>query len=102
MWFRTYGHTDFKFYDQIFYLDYKHKGSRRRAKPGVPKNIDELLTPRALASWFMDDGSYRTKKAKRYYVLNTQSFHPNPVRVSFSAYPLEDQNKPVQALSHNF
>ena len=39
IWFRTFGHTDFKFYDQLFYLDYKYKGYRRRAKPGVPDNI---------------------------------------------------------------
>ena len=38
----------------------------------------------------MDDGSYRTRKAKRYYVLNTQSFI------------FEDQQTLVQSLKDNF
>ena len=38
----------------------------------------------------MDDGSYRTIKAKRYYVFNTQSFI------------FEDQKILVQALKDNF
>ena len=59
-------HIYFKFYYDLFYLDYKYKGLRRRAKPGVPENIHELLTPRALAYWFMDDGSTLSRKAKRY------------------------------------
>ena len=39
----------------------------------------------------MDNGNALSRKARRYYVFNTHSFHPNPVRVSFSAYPIEDQ-----------
>ena len=39
MRFQTYSHSDFKFYDDLFYLDYKYKGPRRRAKPGVAENI---------------------------------------------------------------
>ena len=86
IWFQTYSHTDLKFYDEIFYPIHEYKGYRRRAKPGVPKDIHKILTPRALAYWFMDDGSYRTIKAKRYYVFSTQSFI------------LEDQSRLVQAL----
>ena len=92
------GLPDFKFYDEIFYIDYEYNGLRRK-KP-VPHNIHELLTPRALAYWFMDDGSYRYKN--RAYRFSTHSFHPNPVWVSFSAYPFEDQQIFVQALKDNF
>ena len=49
-----------------------------------------LKPPKALAYWFQDDGSYRTRKAKRYYVLNTQSFI------------FEDQQTLVQSLKDNF
>ena len=49
----------------------------------------------------MDDGSYTSKK-NRTYTFSTHSFHPNPVRVSFRAYPFEDQKILVQALKDNF
>ena len=88
IWFQTYSHTDLKFYDEIFYPIHEYKGYRRKKR--VPKDIHKILTPRALAYWFMDDGSYRTRKAKRYYVLNTQSFI------------FEDQQTLVQSLKDNF
>ena len=37
---------------------------------GIPKNVDRLLTPRALAAWIMDDGCYY----KGCMICNTQSF----------------------------
>ena len=59
-----------------------------------PKNINELLTPRALAYWFMDDGTYTFNRSQndpqRYYRFSTQSF------------PLEDQALLVQVLRDNF
>ena len=85
--FHTYGHTDFKFYDEIFYLGYKYKGRSRKKR--VPQNIHELLTPRVLAYWFMDDGSYTSKK-NRTYRFNTQSF------------PFGDQQRLIEALKMNF
>ena len=68
------GLPDFKFYDSLFYLDYKYKGLRRRAKPGAPENIHELLTPRALAYWFMDDGNSYQNGRHRAYMFSTHSF----------------------------
>ena len=47
MWFKTYGHTDFKFYDEIFYPIHEYKGYRRKKR--VPKDIHKILTPRAPA-----------------------------------------------------
>ena len=77
IYFKTYGHSEFKFYDSLFYLDYKYKGFRRKKR--VPESISELLTARVLAYWFMDDGSTLSRKAKRYDFFSTHSF------------PLEDQ-----------
>lgn len=84
MWFRTYGHPEFKFYDELFYPAHEHTGLRRKKR--VPQNIQEFLTPRALAYWFMDDGT----SSQRSYNFSTHSF------------PLEDQEILVQAFRDNF
>ena len=83
MWFQTYSHPEFKFYDEA----HEYKGLRRKKR--VPQNIHELLTPRGLAYWFMDDGTYSFKNRK-YYRFSTHSL------------PLEDQEMLVQALRGNF
>lgn len=67
IWFRTYGHSAFKFYDDIFYIRDKVTNVRRKC---VPVKIQQYLTPRALAFWFMDDGTLSNQD----YVLSTQSF----------------------------
>jgi len=46
--FHTFRHNAFEFYDELFYTVDEHKKR-------VPKNMNELLTPRGLAYWFMDD-----------------------------------------------
>ena len=74
MRFRTYGHIDLKFYDEAAHLFYNVDENKRRKKR-VPENIHELLTARADAYWFMDDGTCKSYKSKnRTYVFNTQSF----------------------------
>lgn len=92
MWFRTYGHPEFKLYDSLFYPAHEHTGLSRKKR--IPQNIQEFLTPRALAYWFMDDGTYNSRSKNdsnsRTYVFSTQSF------------PLEDQELLVQALINNF
>ena len=70
-----------------FFPIHEYNGLRRKKR--VPKNISELLTPRALAYWFMDDGSYTSKK-NRTYRLNTQYF------------PFGDQQRLLEALKINF
>lgn len=73
-WFRTYSHICLKEYYDLFYPI--NNGNRRVKR--VPTNIDELLTPRALAYWYMDDGNIvkrSTQKGTFYsYKLNTQGF----------------------------
>jgi LAGLIDADG DNA endonuclease family len=71
IWFRTYRHKSFKFYYGIFYTLISDKKIKI-----VPKLIHRFLTPRALAYWFMDDGTYHRDKAGNIqYYLSTQSFN---------------------------
>lgn len=52
---------DLRPYHQLFY---------REGRKIVPEVIDDLLTPRALATWFMDDGCTTQDSA----IFNTQGF----------------------------
>ena len=62
IWFKTYSHPEFKFYDDLFYpLQRDPEGGRKKR---VPKNIGQFLTARALAYWFMDDGTCKSYKSK--------------------------------------
>lgn len=83
-WFRTYAHIKFKYYENRFYKT-DEKGRRRKI---VPRNIHQMLTPRALAYWFMDDGSFSFWGT--LYCLNTQSF------------TLSEQKNLVKALKSKF
>jgi recombination protein RecA len=64
-WFQTLSVVQFRFYGLQFY----DAAGRKR----VPKMIRRLLTPLALAVWFMDDGSAKSKH-HRAVILNTQCF----------------------------
>jgi len=61
--FQTRHHVSFLFYAQQFY----HPRKR------VPPIIHRLLTPRAIAYWYMDDGSIKSKQSKGV-IFNTQGF----------------------------
>jgi LAGLIDADG DNA endonuclease family len=78
VWFRTYQHDSLKYYYHAFYkqvLDPKNPNRVLTKTKVVPKNISKLLTPRAIAYWFMDDGSYEDQ-TNRTYLFNTQGFTP--------------------------
>ena len=68
--FQTYSHSAFRFYAQQFYPD----GKKR-----IPKLISKWLTPRALAYWFMDDGSLKWRQS-RAVILNTQGYRQDEVK----------------------
>jgi hypothetical protein len=82
IWFRTYRHIDFKFYYDFFYRKDNATDFRKKR---VPKLIHKFLTPRALAYWFMDDGSYSYQKSKnkkqKVYYFNTQSFCYEDIKI---------------------
>lgn len=62
--FSTLSHSSFRFYAHQFYDD-KHKV--------VPRLINRWLTPKAVAYWFMDDGSIKSKQSKGV-IFNTQGY----------------------------
>lgn len=57
--FDTYSHGAFRFYAQQFYP---------HGKKEIPKLINQLLDPMALAIWFMDDGSWKSDKHKTFII----------------------------------
>ncbi len=87
MVFSTVSHDSFRFYAQQFY--------RERTKV-VPKLIKRWLTPRALAYWFMDDGSVKSKQSKGV-ILNTQGYAKQEVsrlvRVLYEMFDLEAKSR---------
>ena len=74
-WFTTKGVGEFRFYGQQFY-----DGNRKI----VPKIIHKMLTPLALAVWFMDDGSAKSKQHKAL-ILNTQCFSRKDLKLLIGA-----------------
>ena len=72
IWFSTISDGKFRFYGQQFY--------DKDGKKQVPPNIDKMLTPLALAVWFMDDGSAKSKQHKAL-ILNTQCFSKKEQKV---------------------
>lgn len=70
VWFRTYRHSAFLFYYNYFYpVDTQNLSQRKKR---VPATIHKVLTPRALAYWYMDDGTWDQKN--KLYRFNTQGF----------------------------
>ena len=76
-YFQTRSVGEFRFYGQIFY----DKNGKKR----IPDFIAKLLTPLALAIWFMDDGSYKSKQHKAL-ILNTQCFNKRDLRLLIEAF----------------
>lgn len=76
--FKTYAHLEFKPYYDLFY---PHVIGSTIRKKRVPKNIADLLTPKGLAYWYMDDGTTASKTTKsgikKSYVISTQGFGYN-------------------------
>ena len=72
VWFRTYKHPSFTYYKTIFY---KVDADGKQHKV-VPYFIHRLLTPRALAYWYMDDGSAKRDREDKIIscVFHTQRF----------------------------
>lgn len=70
IWFQTVSHSAFRFYAHQFY-DEKRKC--------VPKLIHRYLTARAIAYWFMDDGSIKSRDSKGV-IFNTHGFVRNDVK----------------------
>jgi len=76
-YFSTISHEEFQFYRDIFYP---------QGKKMIPMNIETLLSARALAYWYMDDGTLN----KGYYSIATASFS------------LEEHEKLILSLMNRF
>lgn len=63
-WFSTYSLSNFRFYGHQFYPN---------GKKLIPKMIRKMLTPLAIAVWFMDDGSYKSS-AHKTFILHTLGY----------------------------
>nr|YP_004581319.1 putative site-specific DNA endonuclease [Schizomeris leibleinii]AEH05416.1 putative site-specific DNA endonuclease [Schizomeris leibleinii] len=79
IWFRTYQHDSLIFYYNLFYKQEKSSENPKlfdSIVKVVPKNIHKFLTPRAVAYWFMDDGTYHTdiKSGVKTFLFSTQNF----------------------------
>lgn len=69
--FATISSSTFTFFGKQFY---------KNKKKVIPKLIHRWLTPRALAYWYMDDGSLKSTQSKGV-LLNTQSFSHAEVKL---------------------
>lgn len=65
IWFRTYSHSALFYYFNQFY-------SKESGKKVIPFILKKKLTPRVLAYWYMDDGSFSL--GNENYYLHTQCF----------------------------
>lgn len=62
--FTTYSHSAFRFYGHQFYVN---------GKKIIPKLIYKLLNPLVIAIWFMDDGSWKSKRHSTF-IIHTLGF----------------------------
>lgn len=73
--FHGYGFTTFslgllRFYGQQFY---------RNGRKVVPRLISKLLSPTALAIWYLDDGSFKSNKHQTY-IIHTYGYAKSDLR----------------------
>lgn len=92
--FRTYQHKHFMYYFHLFYVISPNRepniyGENTSPKFNkikiVPKNIHKYLTPRVLAYWFMDDGTFHRSPhiygaKQKNYLFSTQGFQKYEVK----------------------
>ena len=83
--FRTLNDNRLRFYGNLFY-----EQKEGRSVKFVPKNIHKFLTARALAFWYMDDGSLTWKG------------HSNGVRFCTDGFIKSDVERLQKALVRNF
>ena len=73
--FQTVSHEELRLYGELFYEN------RRKV---VPIGIADLLTPRAIAYWYMDDGSMKSSESKGV-LFNTQAYRNAEINILISA-----------------
>ncbi len=63
--FSTYSLGALRFYGQQFYTDEKKKV--------IPRMLRKILTPLAIAIWYLDDGSFKSKR-HRTFIIHTHGY----------------------------
>jgi hypothetical protein len=76
-YFNTTVQNSFRYYGNLYYT--KHPNSNRMIKD-VPLNIEQILTPRAVAYWYMDDGSLKWLGKSNAMRICTESFSETGVK----------------------
>lgn len=77
-WFRTIRHPELTKIYKVFYKGEEYRCGRKI----VPKNIEKLIDPMALAVWIMDDGSYSKGKID----ISTYSFSLSEIKLLQSMF----------------
>lgn len=83
-YFNTIVSSEFKHYGNMFYT---YNAKSNKMIKDVPNTIEKLLTPRAIAYWYMDDGSL--KEINR----------GNAMRICTESFSLEGVNRLKKALA---
>lgn len=73
--FQTVTADEFRYYGQLFYK----KQNDNSWKKQVPSNVASLLTPRALAYWYMDDGALKWRGKSNAVRICTDSFSTDEI-----------------------
>ena len=74
--FNTYSSGSLRFYGQQFY-----QGNKKV----IPKLIKKLLSPLAIAVWFMDDGSFKSTH-HRTYIIHTLGYAKDELEIIREAF----------------
>lgn len=75
--FQTVVDDDFIYYGKLFYKQQPDNSWKKK----IPWNVANLLTPRAIAYWYMDDGALKWKGRSNAVRICTDSFLPDEVRL---------------------
>lgn len=76
-YFNTNVQNSFRYYGNLFY---KKDNITNRMIKDVPVNIQQILTPRSIAYWYMDDGSLKWLGHSNAMRICTESFTADGVR----------------------
>jgi LAGLIDADG DNA endonuclease family protein len=68
--FQTVSHEEFRRFGELFYRDHRKI---------VPEHLEDLLTARGLAYWYMDDGSMKSSDSKGV-LFNTHAFRSDEIK----------------------
>ena len=84
LYFNTRVHTSLKHFANLFYRFNSNTNSFQKV---IPTRLEKILTPRALAIWYQDDGALKWKN------------HCSALRICTESFKFEDQNRMIRVLN---